>query len=75
MLIAASSGLILSIVVVSILGLLWVISLFLLVLDSISVGAKVVWFVALTLLAPVAIPVYLWLRYRRLRGGEAAGPA
>jgi hypothetical protein len=74
-LIAASSGLILSIVVVSVLGVLWVISLFLLVLDSISVGAKVVWFVALTLLAPVAIPVYLWLRYRRLRGGEAVGPA
>jgi hypothetical protein len=58
-----------------VLGVLWVISLFLLVLDSISVGAKVVWFVALTLLAPVAIPVYLWLRYRRLGGGEAPGPA
>ena len=75
MLIAASSGLILSIVIVSMLGLLWVISLFLLVVDSISVGAKVVWFLALTLLAPVAIPVYLWLRYRRVRGGEAARPA
>ena len=75
MLIAASNGVILSIVVVTLLGLLWLVSLFLLVLDSISVGAKVVWFLALTLLAPVAIPVYLWLRHRRLRGEEAAGPA
>ena len=75
MLTAASNGLILSIVVVTVLGLLWVVSLFLLVVDRISVGAKVVWFLALTLLAPVAIPVYLWLRHRRLGGGQVVGPA
>ena len=52
-------------VLLALLFVAWVISLFLLVLDSISVGAKVVWFVALTVLAPIAIPVYLVLRWRR----------
>jgi hypothetical protein len=68
---AASTGVIVSIVVVTVLGLLWVLSLFLLVFDRISVGAKVVWFLALTLLAPVAIPVYLFLRWRRPAEGAA----
>jgi hypothetical protein len=52
-------------VLLALLFVAWVISLFLLVLDSISVGAKVVWFVALTVLAPIAIPAYLVLRWRR----------
>ena len=47
------------------LAIAWVVSLFLLVADSISVVAKIVWFLALTCLAPIAIPVYLILRHRR----------
>ena len=39
-------------------------SLFLLVSDSISVGMKVVWFAALTCLAPFAIPLYFIQRSR-----------
>ena len=58
-------GLVLSIIVLGLLAIAWVVSLFLLVADSISVLAKIVWFVALTCLAPVAIPVYLILRHRR----------
>jgi hypothetical protein len=66
-LVAASNGeIVLSIIVVTLLGLAWVASLALLVFDSISVGAKVVWFLALTVLAPIAIPVYVvWRRSRR----------
>ena len=41
-----------------------VLSLFLLVSDSISVGMKVVWFAALTCLAPFAIPLYFIQRSR-----------
>jgi hypothetical protein len=68
---AASTGVIVSIVLATVLGLLWLFSLFLLVFDRISAGAKVVWFLALTLLAPVAIPVYLFLRWRRPAAGAA----
>ena len=57
----------LAIVVVTVLALLWVLSLVLLVFDSISVGAKILWFVLLTLLAPIAIPVYLLWRRSRTR--------
>jgi hypothetical protein len=52
--------------------LVWVASLFVLVLDSIGVGAKVLWFLAMTLLAPFAIPVYLGLRLLRHRRAAAA---
>jgi len=58
-------GLVLSIIVLGLLAIAWVVSLFLLVADSISVVAKIVWFLALTCLAPIAIPVYLILRHRR----------
>ena len=53
----------------------WVVSFFLLVMDSISVGWTVVWFLLLTLLAPVAIPVYLWRRYRRHADGPEVATA
>jgi hypothetical protein len=39
--------------------------MFAVALDSISVGGKVLWWVLVTLLAPVAIPVYFVLRHRR----------
>jgi hypothetical protein len=52
----------------------WVVALALLVADSISTGSKIVWFVLLTLLAPVSIPVYLFLRHRRVAAGVASSP-
>jgi hypothetical protein len=68
-------GVVVSILVLGLLFLAWVVALFLLVGDSIPVFAKIVWFVALTCLAPIAIPVYLVLRHRRLTHSspEAAG--
>jgi hypothetical protein len=66
--VAASDGeIVLSIVVVTVLGLAWVASLALLVFDPISLGAKIVWFLALTVLAPIAIPVYVVWRHSRHR--------
>ena len=56
---------ILGIIVVSVLFVAWIVSLFLLVVDSIGVGAKILWFLALTVLAPFAIPIYLVTRRRR----------
>ena len=58
-------GLVISILVLGLLAIAWLVSLFLLMVDSISVLAKIVWLVLLTCLAPVAIPVYLLLRHRR----------
>ena len=52
-------------VVLAALCIAWLVSLFLLVADTISVGAKIVWFVFLTCLAPFVIPLYLVLRHRR----------
>jgi hypothetical protein len=52
---------------------LWVVTLFLLVGDDIPGGMKVVWFLLVTLLAPIGIPVYLVLRSRRHRPTPAAG--
>ena len=58
-------GVVLSIIVLGGLFLIWLVCLFLLVTDSISVLGKIVWFILLTCLAPIAIPVYLILRHRR----------
>jgi hypothetical protein len=58
-------GVLLSIVVLGGLFLIWLASLFLLVTDSISALAKIVWFVLLTCLAPISIPIYLVLRHLR----------
>jgi hypothetical protein len=65
--VTSGTGAAVSIVVLSILFLVWVWSLFLLLVDDISIGGKLVWFLVLTCLAPVAIPVYLILRHRRHR--------
>ena len=43
----------------------WVFANFLLVLDDIPILSKVLWFLALTLLLPIAVPLYLFLRHRR----------
>ena len=63
-------GVVISLLVLGTIFLFWVVSLFLLVGDSISVGAKILWFVALTCLAPFAIPLYFLARARR--GSEPA---
>jgi hypothetical protein len=62
---------ILGLIVVSVLFVAWIVSLFLLVVDSIGVGAKILWFLALTLLAPFAIPIYLVTRRRRAQAEPA----
>jgi hypothetical protein len=62
---------ILLLIIAAVLFVAWIVSLFLLVVDSIGVGAKVVWFLALTLLAPFAIPVYLVTRRRRMQAEPA----
>lgn len=58
-------GAFLSIVVLGGLFLIWLVCLFMLVADSISVFAKIVWFLLLTFVAPIAIPVYLIVHHSR----------
>ncbi len=58
-------GAVIAFVLLGMLCLFWVASLFLLVVDSISIGAKILWFVFLTCLAPIAIPIYFVARSRR----------
>jgi len=65
--------LVLEIVLLTILFLAWVLCLFLLVFDALPFWQKFVWFLALTILAPVAIPVYLIVRRARA-AHAAAGP-
>lgn len=62
---------ILLIIVAAVLFVAWLVSLFLLVVDSIGVGAKILWFLALTMLAPFAIPIYLVTRRRRMQAEPA----
>jgi Flp pilus assembly protein TadB len=62
----SGAGAFISLVVLSLLFLAWLVALFALLVDSISIGAKILWFLVLTCLAPVAIPVYM-LRHRRHR--------
>jgi hypothetical protein len=62
-------GVAVSIVVLGLLFLAWLVSLVMLLTDSISVGGKILWFIVLTCLAPIAIPVYLVGRHRRHRAG------
>ncbi len=69
---ASDATIILLILVVGVLFLLWVASLVALALDTISIGAKIVWFLALTVLAPIAIPVYFF-SWRNRRAAAAAG--
>ena len=69
--VTSGAGAVISLVVVSLLFFAWLIALFALLVDSISVGAKILWFILLTCLAPVAIPVYFVLRHRRHRAQPA----
>jgi hypothetical protein len=64
--VAASTGeIVVSIVVATILGVAWLVTMFVIGFDSLPVGGKVLWWVLVTLLAPIAIPVYFVLRHRR----------
>ena len=65
--VTSGAGAAISLVVVTLLFIAWLAALFALLVDSISVGAKILWFLVLTCLAPVAIPVYFVLRHRRHR--------
>ena len=64
---------ILGFILVALLAVAWLVSLFLVVVDSIGVGAKILWFLALTLLAPFAIPIYLVTRHRRMQAEPVQG--
>ena len=65
----SGAGVVISIIVLGLLFLAWLVSLFMLIVDSISVGAKILWFLAITCLAPIGIPLYLILRHRRRAAG------
>jgi hypothetical protein len=58
-------GVVISIIVLGGLFVLWLFCLFLLIADSMSVLAKILWFILLTCLAPLAIPAYLILHHYR----------
>jgi hypothetical protein len=57
----------LEILFVAVLAMIWLVTLFLVVADSMSAGAKTVWLLAVIVLAPFAIPVYFVVRHRRHR--------
>ncbi len=76
MLVAASTGeIVLALVAVGILFLIWVVTIAVLFTDTISFGAKLLWFLALTVLAPIAIPVYFLVRIQRRARPEAVPDA
>jgi len=60
-------GAFLSIVVLGGLFLLWLFTLVVIVSDSISVPAKILWFLLVTCIAPLAIPVYLFWHHIRMQ--------
>jgi hypothetical protein len=56
-------GVVLSIMVLGTLALVWVVALFLVLVDAMSVGAKILWILFLIVLAPIALPAYFLLRH------------
>ena len=69
---ATVTEVVIALVVASALFLLWVFAVVRLFTDTLSVSAKLAWFVVLLLFAPIAIPVYLILRHRRHTGSHPA---
>jgi hypothetical protein len=67
----------LEIILLTILFIAWVVTLALVIMDRMSIGGKIVWLLAVTVLAPIAIPVYLIVRTRRgsdeFEGAGSAG--
>jgi hypothetical protein len=65
MLAVSTAEVVVSITLAALLFVIWFISIFLVVLDDISVGGKISWSLALIFLAPISVPAYLFLRHRR----------
>lgn len=61
----ALSGWILAGALMALLFVAWLVTLFAILVDDMSIGGKLVWLLAVTLLAPLAIPVYAFTRHRR----------
>jgi hypothetical protein len=59
------SGWILAGALMAFLFVAWLVTLFAILVDDMSIGEKLVWLLAVTLLAPLAIPVYAFTRHRR----------
>lgn len=64
---ASTTEIVLILTVVGIFAVAWLASMILVAIDAMPMGRKIGWFAALTLLAPVAIPYYLYKRIRRMR--------
>jgi hypothetical protein len=60
------------VILLAILFVAWLVAIFMIIVDSISVVAKILWLLAVTLLSLFAIPAYFILRHRRLRAGSPA---
>jgi len=56
-------GVVLSIIVLGTLALVWLVALFLVLVDAMSVGAKILWILFLIILAPIALPAYFLVRH------------
>jgi hypothetical protein len=70
---ASVTEIVVSLTVATVLFVIWLYSMFVLVLDDISLGAKVLWFFLLVLLLPISVPTYLYLRHRRRRARDTGG--
>ena len=55
-----------AIIVLGAIAILWLVCLFMVIGDRMGPGAKLLWCVFLTILAPIAIPIYLLTRKRRM---------
>jgi hypothetical protein len=69
---ATVTEVVIALVLAGALFLLWVFTVVRLFTDTLSVSAKVAWFVLLLVFAPIAIPVYLVLRHWRHTGPQPA---
>jgi hypothetical protein len=56
-------GVVLSIIVLGTLFLVWLVALFEVIVDPMSVGAKILWILFLIVLAPIALPAYFLVRH------------
>jgi hypothetical protein len=63
--VSSGFGLVVAILVCGTLAAVWLVTLFMIVVDDISIGLKVIWLVVVTILAPIGIPLYLILRHFR----------
>ena len=71
----ADTGLLIGIVIAAVLLAAWLGSMFAIAADSLSPAAKIAWWIAVTMVAVIAIPVYWVLRLRRTRHHASAAPS